>query len=386
MGAAADLGRDIGNYLYEGFVEAGAFLKGLITDFSWLSDATIDMAVMLDRLIPDNAVEQAGDTIGQFFYDLGDSIGKFFDDLFSPKEGPDLTESIMNWIFSIDFENLIDSFVGALINVGLILKKAAKFFGRVLAGLGKLVYELGTGLITFFLSLPGMIIKTVGAVVLRLGVAIGNKFWEGLQEIWNLLAPFREDLTNWFNENLIDPVVNFGPEIMRSLKAPWNDFVKWWDTFDIMQVFDKNLVEPMAGLFREGGSLDFIGKFVDKYITGPFQRVSAAFAKMDLMATLKQVIGDPILGAWDWVKNQVKRAVGFIMTPVYNLLNNFVALNNELVDFGVPGLDRRSRFNNPYAVASGVSDKAGEQAQAARESLKKKIKQYKEGGFTEKDI
>jgi len=212
----------------------------------------------------------------------------------------------------------INLIVALVEDVPRIVMELVKAIPKILKGvvsafisIGKKLFgEAGTKIIN---ALWDGIRKYIGAVV-----DIFKDIWGGIVGIWNSVA-------NWFNSNVIQPIVKFFTNLWNTITSlpgkAWDAIVGVWNS--VAGWFNDNVIQPVA---------DFFTGLWDGITSAPGQvwaAISGAFASA--ANWFKTNVIDPIAnfftGLWQGIKSGVSSAVN----TVIDVINGFIGVYNNTV-------------------------------------------------------
>ena len=237
--------------------------------------------------------------------------------------------------------------------------------------------------VAFLTSPIGLVILAIGAVIAIVILLIkywdevkawAISTWEKIKEVWGAVA-------DWFDENVIQPVVAFFKGLWESVKGffvgLWDDIVAIWDK--VATWFDEHVIQPIVDFFK-GLWEDVSGFFSDlwedvkeiwnivsdwfkehvtdpvvEWFKGAWDDVSGFFGNLwtDIKTVWETVSGwfqqnviDPVVTAWDtattkigefftnmWdgVKDGAKIAINWVIEKINGFLSGIVGGINVLI-------------------------------------------------------
>lgn len=141
--------------------------------------------------------------------------------------------------------------------------------------------------------------------------------WEDIKSVWN-------EAPGWFNDNVIQPIVNFFKNLWTSVSGffvdLWNGIVGVWKS--VSTWFNRNVTAPVTGFFR-GVWTNVSGFFVSLWnsIKGVFRNVSTWF---------KTNVTDPI-------GNFFKSAINTVIRALNWMIRGLNKISFTLPDWGILG-------------------------------------------------
>ena len=141
--------------------------------------------------------------------------------------------------------------------------------------------------------------------------------WEDIKSVWN-------EAPGWFNDNVIQPIVNFFKNLWTSVSGffvdLWNGIVEVWKS--VSTWFNRNVTAPVTGFFR-GVWTNVSGFFVSLWnsIKGVFRNVSTWF---------KTNVTDPI-------GNFFKSAINTVIKALNWMIRGLNKISIKLPDWGILG-------------------------------------------------
>ena len=247
-----------------------------------------------------------------------------------------LTGAIDGWVNGIDWGNLLTMLAGMGILVGGLAIKfgtVGAAVGLIIGGIALLVTGIrdavnGSKSLETALAIIGGIMAIAGAIAILIGgwipLVVGAVVaaiamvimywdeikaffvgvWEGIVSVWNTCA-------EWFNTNVIQPVVSFFKGLWDSVSgffsSLWNGIVSVWNT--VASWFDTNVIQPVQGFFQMLGMK--IGEFFTAawtVVSGVWTAVSGWFNTNVITPiktafnTVTTAVGNFFSGAWSTIK------------------------------------------------------------------------------------
>ena len=189
------------------------------------------------------------------------------------------------------------------------------------------IVAIGVAL-AMLLGWPALVVAAVIAIALAI-----YKYWDEIKAflvgLWESIKEIFGKVANWFNEHVIQPIVNFFSPILNIIYIIFYDLwllVKYlWEK--VATWFKENVIDPVVEFFK--------GLWED--IQNVFEPVFTWFSEhvIDPLVTAWDTaiskIGEFFSNMWDGVKNGAKTAINWIIEKLNNFLSGIVGGINVLI-------------------------------------------------------
>lgn len=159
--------------------------------------------------------------------------------------------------------------IGAIISVIDLVISIKEVFDAVTSG-GKIANETIFSLVTSILGIgialagvvgwPALVVAAIVAAVAAIGALIYNN--------WDAICEFFAGVPEWFDTNVVQPVVGFFSGLGDFFSGLWETIVagisEWWS--GVASWFDTNVVQPVVGFFTGLG--EFFGGLWEAIVNG----------------------------------------------------------------------------------------------------------------------
>ena len=189
------------------------------------------------------------------------------------------------------------------------------------------IVAIGVAL-AMLLGWPALVVAAVIAIALAI-----YEYWDEIKAflvgLWESIKEIFGKVANWFNEHVIQPIVNFFRPILNIIYIIFYDLwllVKYlWEK--VATWFKENVIDPVVEFFK--------GLWED--IQNVFEPVFTWFSEhvIDPLVTAWDTaiskIGEFFSNMWDGVKNGAKTAINWIIEKLNNFLSGIVGGINVLI-------------------------------------------------------
>lgn len=292
-----------------------AWNKILVPLAKWTIEKAAPAAVDLFRAALDvlNETATALQPLGEWLWDsflqpIADWTGGVIVDVLTGIT--DGLTSVSDWISENqtlveDITLVIGSFVAAwgLVNIAIgIWNVISTIATAVTTGLGAAV--------AFLTSPIGIITVAIGALIAIVVLLVKHwddvkaaavKCWEWIKDTWNSVA-------QWFDENVIQPVVTFFTDLWESIEGAASSSWEWikgvWNS--VATWVDENVVQPVSGFFTD------LWEGVSEGATNAWDNIKEAFSQ----------VGDFFKGILNGVIGALNDAIDWIFSGVNDILSS----------------------------------------------------------------
>lgn len=201
----------------------------------------------------------------------GDFVGNLIDSFKLAFGGAGtLSESIKTMFGPVEGTMLgivtsISGVVLAVTNFITMLQDGFSWFNEILMLVGIAIGTIGA----IMLGAPAAVASIVGAIVAAIATAVvvivenWDKIKEFFLEVWEKIEEVWTNVSTWFNENIITPVVDFFETAVEDISTffsdLWEGIKEVWST--VSEWFNTNIIEPVASFFE--GLVTRIGQFFE---------------------------------------------------------------------------------------------------------------------------
>ena len=258
----------LGEWAGDTVIEALRTLTGLLEDLgSWIGEHQVGFQAITITLL----------TFFFFFKSIG-AITSFIAILSKLKASISVLASggILSGVGALG--KLVNAFALAAGGAGTLHEAFVAIFGSVgtvFAGIGSVITGVVTAVVNFFAMLKdgfswineilmvlGIALAAVGAVILGAPAAVAAvvagivaavaTLVVAIKDNWDAICAFFSGAAEWFNTNVIQPIVDFFIGLWESVSGFFSDL--WQEIQDIWkgvsEWFDTNVVEPVVGFFQ----------------------------------------------------------------------------------------------------------------------------------------
>lgn len=320
---------------------------------------------------------------------LMEGIGALWTNIFTtlatmiPDIVPIIVELITN-IGQVMLENaqlIIDALVqlinAIMENLPILVEALLPIIVQLIISVGNMVIDNAPTIIAAVLELFGMLLeqslKAVGEILTALFNVLRDmwntwvlpalkKVGEFFVNVFDAITGVFKDLGAWFNENVIQPIVNFFEGLRDSVSGffsnLWEDIKGIWNS--VSTWFDENVVQPVSGFFsgmwdglKQGASDAWEGvKGAFSAVTTWFRDTfSEAWQKVkDVFSTGGKIfsgIKEGIENTFKTVVNAIIRGINTVIAVPFNAINDFLWVLRNVSILGLRPFDWISLFNVP---------------------------------------
>lgn len=256
------------------------------------------------------AGEWAGETLLNALDWLADALTKI-GDWMSEHKGVIETLAIVIGSFAAAW-GLVNLAIGIWNVIGAIAAGVTTAFGAAVAFLTSPIFLI-TAAIAAVIAIVVLLIKHWDEVS-----AAAVSAWEWIKSTWQVVA-------EWFDTNIIQPLVNFFTGLWDGIKQlasdAWSGIVEIWQT--VSEWFDTNVIQPVAKFFA--GLWDGIKEAASNAWDGIVEAWNGATSWID--TNIIQPIAQFFTDLWEGIKEVWNKAAGWfdthVIQPIVEIFEQF---------------------------------------------------------------
>ena len=131
----------------------------------------------------------------------------------------------------------------SIVNFVKMLKDGFSWVNEILMVIGVALATIGA-ILAGVAALPAVIVGAIVAAVATIVVVVKDN--------WNTICELFSTVGDWFNENVIEPVVSFFKDMWKTISgffgSLWKDIVTVWQ--GVSKWFSSTVIEPIVGFFK----------------------------------------------------------------------------------------------------------------------------------------
>lgn len=131
----------------------------------------------------------------------------------------------------------------SIVNFVKMLKDGFSWVNEILMVIGVALATIGA-ILAGVAALPAVIVGAIVAAVSTIVVLVKDN--------WNTICELFSTVGDWFNENVIEPVVSFFKDMWKTISgffgSLWKDIVTVWQ--GVSKWFSSTVIEPIVGFFK----------------------------------------------------------------------------------------------------------------------------------------
>ena len=131
----------------------------------------------------------------------------------------------------------------SIVNFVKMLKDGFSWINEILMVIGVALTTIGA-ILAGVAALPAVIVGAIVAAVLTIVVLVKDN--------WNTICELFSTVGDWFNGNVIEPVVSFFKDMWKTISgffgSLWKDIVTVWQ--GVSKWFSSTVIEPIVGFFK----------------------------------------------------------------------------------------------------------------------------------------
>lgn len=327
--------------------------------------------------------------IGSALIAAGKSMATTFSAGFKALLGSKAAESALAFMNPI-----ILTITGIALVIGGAVTAVANFFVMWQDGfswLNEALMVLGIGIAAIgavILGVPAGIAAAVAGVVAAIATVavVVKEHWEEICDffkgIWEKICEIWEPVANWFNENVIEPVVGFFQGLFTRVgqifEGLWIIVQAIWIT--VSDWFNEHVITPVVGFFK--GLWEDVSGFFSKLwedIQTIWNVVSGWFDKniinpvSDSFKTACDAIGGFFSSLWSGIRSGVVGAMNSVICGIETAINWIVSGINKII----------GGFNKVVSWAAKVAETDWGGVDKVEKVQLGRISMYAQGGFPE---
>lgn len=237
------------------------------------------------------------------------------------------------------------------------------FWDSLIVPIGNFFVDLWEKIKAPFVAIYEWFNSNVIQPVVNVFAPIVSKIGEIFSKIWEIITVLFGVLANWFNDNVITPIVDFFKTTVETIGGIFNNV---WNA--ITGIFS-SVGEWFSTKFSEAWeAIKNIFAPVGDFFKGVWNNIVSIFSEIGT------VVGDAISGAF---KNVVNTIIGFAegiingfigaINKAIGLINKIPGVNIELIEtLNIPKLEKGSNYTPDTFIAGDVNGKGGELVTGAR--------------------
>ena len=177
--------------------------------------------------------------------------------------------------------------------------------------------------VAFLTSPITLIILAIGALIAIVYLLVKNwdKVKEAASKAWEWIKGVWETVADWFNENVIEPVVNFFKGLGEKISNVFQGVIDWVkENWQNILLF---IINPFAGIFKYlYENFEGFRNFIDKIVEGVKNTVT----------NIKDKIVEGFQKAIDWIKELPAKAIGWGKDFIDGLVEGITGAIGKVTD------------------------------------------------------
>jgi phage-related protein len=326
----------------EAMAALGETMQPILTAFTELG------ATLLEKLQPviQDLAENHLDSIKSVLESVGEAIG-----------------TVISWI--VDNWEFIGTIAGVIAGISAALTVVSTVMGVVNAVMAvSPVTWIITGIVAAVAALVAVIVLCVKHWDEIKEIAV--KVWDKIKEVW-------EKVATWFDEKVIQPIVEFFTGLWNKIKEIFGSVKDWfsekflgaWEgikqAFSVFVDYFKMCWENVKAIFSVVKNV-LSGNFKDAWegIKQIFSNVSTFFKGVfDKITGIFSNIGEKIGSA---IKGAVSKAINTVLSTAVSIINGFIGAINTAISLinAIPGVNisKLKKLSVPQLAKGGIVDTA----------------------------